>query len=87
MKGSGLAIWEVIMIAQDFGMDAERVAQAYPYPVEKIKAAMNYYEAYREEVDQAIADNDIGYEAMKRLLPAIRLFEVPNEVLTGEAKP
>ena len=87
MKGSGLAIWEVIMIAQDFGMDAERVAQAYPYPVENIKAAINFYEAYREEIDQAIKDNDIGYEAMKRLLPNVRLFEVPKEVITGEAKP
>ena len=86
MKGSGLAIWEVIMIAQNFGMDAERVAQSYPYPVENIKAAIHFYEAYREEIDQAIEDNNIGYEGLKRLLPNIRLFEVPKEVTEGEAK-
>src|SRR5262245_58377301 len=41
MKGSGLAIWEVIMIAKQYGMDMERMAQDYPYPVESLKAAIN----------------------------------------------
>ena len=85
MKGSGLAIWEVIMIARQYGMDAERIAQDYPYPVESIKATCNFYEAYREEIDQAIEDNSIGYEAMKRLLPNIRMFEVSKEAANGEA--
>lgn len=87
MKGSGLAIWEVIMIASRYAMDAERTAHDYPYPIENIQAAINFYEAYREEIDQAIEDNHIGYEAMKRRLPNIRLFEVPEEVITGNAKP
>lgn len=86
MKGSGLAIWEVIMIAKKYNLDAERMAQDYPYPAEKIKAALNYYEAYRDEIDQAIEDNHIGYEAMKRLLPHVQLFDVPKEVLNGENK-
>lgn len=67
------------MIAQQYGMDAERMAQDYPYPVESITAALSFYYAYREDIDQAIADNHIGYEAMKRLLPGIRLFEVSTE--------
>jgi len=87
MKGSGLAIWEVIMIARPREMNAERIAQDYPYPVENIQAAINFYEAYRDEIDQAIEDNHIGYEAMKRLLPNVRLFEVPEEVHHGEANP
>ena len=87
MKGSGLAIWEVIMIAQQFGMDAERIAQDYKYPVEQIEAVFHFYEAYREEIDQAIEDNQIGYEAMQRLLPTIRLFEVPKEVIEAETSP
>ena len=84
MKGSGLAIWEVVMIAKPRAMNAERIAQDYPYPLENIKAALNYYEVYQDEIDQAIEDNQIGYEAMKRLLPNVRLFEVPKESLTGE---
>lgn len=87
MKGSGLAIWELIMIARPRDMSAERIARDYPYPIENLKAALNYYEAYREEIDQAIEDNEIGYETMKRLLPNVRLFEVPKETVSGEAIP
>jgi uncharacterized protein (DUF433 family) len=86
MKGSGLAIWEVIMIAKRYDMDAEKIAEHYPYPVPNIKAALNFYEAYHDEIEQAIEDNHIGYEAMKRLLPNIRLFEVPEETIRGEAQ-
>ena len=87
MKGSGLAIWEVITIARPREMNAEQIAQDYPYPVENIRAALNFYEAYRDEIDQAIEDNGIGYEAMKRLLPNVRLFEVPQETANGESNP
>jgi len=87
MKGSGLAIWEVILIARQYDMDAERMARDYPYPVENIKAAIYFYDAYREEIDQAIEDNHLGYEAMKRLLPNLRLFEVPKEEMREEANP
>jgi uncharacterized protein (DUF433 family) len=86
MKGSGLAIWEVIMIAKRYDMDAEKIAEHYPYPVPNIKAALNFYDAYHDEIEQAIEDNHIGFEAMKRLLPNIRLFEVPEETIRGEAQ-
>ena len=43
--------------------------------------------AYRDAIDRSIEDNPIGREAMKRLLPNVRLFEVPNEVGSGEAQP
>jgi uncharacterized protein (DUF433 family) len=86
MKGSGLAIWEVIMIAKRHDMDAEKIAEHYPYPVPNIKAALNFYDAYHDEIEQAIEDNHIGFEAMKRLLPTLRLFEVPEETIRGEAK-
>src|SRR5437588_8872831 len=42
MQG-GPPIWEVIMIARHFDMDAMKVAQHYPWPVSKIKATLNYY--------------------------------------------
>jgi uncharacterized protein (DUF433 family) len=77
MKGSGLAVWEVVMLARPRGMSAERIAQDYPYPVEHIQAALAYYEANRDEIDQAIEENQIGFDAMKRLLPNVRQFIVP----------
>lgn len=87
MKNSGLAVWEVAMIAKRYDFDVMRMAQDYPYPVENLAAALNFYEAYREEIDQAIEDNNIGYEAMKRLLPGVELFSVPQEALREEPQP
>lgn len=78
MKGSGLAVWEVVMLARHYEFDAERMAKDYPYPVESIQAALNYYESFREEIDQAMEDNRIGYEEMKKLLPGLRLVETPE---------
>ena len=87
MKGSGLAIWEVIMIARHYGMDAERIVLDYPYPIENIRAAINFYDAFSGDIDQSIEDNHKGFEAMKRLLPNIRLFEIPKEVVDAEVSP
>jgi len=77
LKGSGLSIWEVIMIARDYNFDAERMAQEYHQPVEAISAALQFYKAYRTEIDQAIEDNNIGYDTMKRQLPNLKLLSVP----------
>ena len=80
MKSSGLSVWEVIIIARRYGLNAERMAQDYPHPVENIKASLNFYEAYQDEIDQAIEDNSLGYEGIKQL-SNVHLFEVPTEAL------
>jgi hypothetical protein len=84
LKGTGLAVWEMIMIARDYQFDAERIAQDYHYPVELVQAAFHFHEAHREEIDQAVEDNNIGYEAMKRQLPGLKLLTVPKEEAAGE---
>jgi hypothetical protein len=85
LKGSTLAVWEVIMVARDHGMDVAHVTRYFQRPVEWVRAALNYYEAYPEEIDQAIEDNrTLGYEKLKRLLPQMELIEVPPDALTGE---
>ena len=84
MKGAGLAIWKVVMIARQHEMNAESMAQDYPYPVQNLRSALSFYEAYSEEINQAIEDNDVGFEALKRLLPNLQLFEVAKEI-TGKA--
>ena len=87
MKGSGLAVWEVVMIARQHEMNAESMARDYPYPVRNLISALSFYEAYPEEIDQAIEDNDVGYEALKRLLPNLQLFEIPKEKSGEASKP
>jgi uncharacterized protein (DUF433 family) len=80
MKNSGLAVWEVVMVAKHYGLDAARMAQDYPYSVEAIQAVLNFYTAHQEEIDQAIEDNEMDFETMRRLLPSLRLHEVPKEL-------
>ena len=43
--------------------------------------------ACRDAIDRSIEDTHIGYEAMKRLLANVRLFEVANEVGSSEMHP
>ncbi len=84
LKGSGLAIWEIVMIARHYDLSAERIAQDYPYPTEAIQAALNFYEAYAGEMDQAIQDNDRGFDALKRLLPGLRRSGAAHTETAGD---
>lgn len=84
IKQTGMAVWEFILIANRFDRDAERTSAHLQYPVETVKAALNYYDAYREEIDQALLDNEIGEERLKRLFPNLRVFPVPAQ---GEEPP
>jgi hypothetical protein len=83
MQNSNLAVWEVIMIAQDHAMDAERVAAYFRRPLAWVRAAFHYYEAFPEEIDPLIADNrSMTYDKLKRLLPNLETREiVPAEEL------
>ena len=57
MKGSSLAVWEVIMVALDYNMDEQKVAKHFQRPMEWVRAAFHYNEAYPEEICLAISDN------------------------------
>jgi len=82
MQSSSLAVWEVINIAQQYQMDAKKVAAHFERPIEWVKAAFNYAEAYPEEINFAIEDHQaITFTDLKRLLPNIEVFSVSNEGL------
>lgn len=67
-------MWQVIAVAQDYDMNPEETAAHFGWPVWKVQAAFNYYEAFPEEIDRAIAENrSMDYEKMKRLFPHMRL--------------
>lgn len=78
VKRSGMTVWEILMVARRFDLDAEQTAAHLEQPIERIRAALHYDAAYRPEIDQAIADNEYGEERLKRLLPNLRVFEVPG---------
>ena len=72
MKASNLAVWEVIMIAQDHAMDAERVAVYFSRPRAWVNAALHYYEIFRDEIDPILEDSrTMTFDKLKRLLPGL----------------
>jgi uncharacterized protein (DUF433 family) len=74
--GTSLAVWEVAFLARFFGGDADRLATHLGWPPVKVKAALAYAEAYPEEVEAAIADNERGPEPLRRALPALETVTV-----------
>ena len=82
MKNSNQAVWQVIMLADEYKGDVEKTSTHLQKPIEWVKAAFNYAEAYPEEITLAIEDDlAINYTTIKRILPQTELLLVPQDVL------
>jgi hypothetical protein len=85
LKGA-LPVWQLILVARDYGMDADKTAAHFRFPLHRVKAGFHYYEAYPQEIDQAIADNDaMAFDKLKRLLPQLEAIAIPQSVLDGQS--
>jgi uncharacterized protein (DUF433 family) len=70
IQGSTLAVWEVVLLLRSYGGDATAAARHLNWPRMKVQAAIHYAEAFAEEIDEEIADNEaIDFPALKRMLP------------------
>ena len=70
IQGSTLAVWEVIFLLRTYNGDVAAVAKHLKWLEAKVRAAVNYAEAFREEIDEATAENDSAdFETLKRMLP------------------
>jgi len=77
LKNSSLALWEVIQIAQSYELDEEKTAVHFHRPLEWVRSALLYAEAYQSEVQTAIADaQTINETTLKRLLPQLETITV-----------
>ena len=82
MKSSNLAVWQVMMLAEQYDRNVEKIATHLQKPIEWVKAAFNYAEAYPEEISLAIEDDlAINYTTIKRILPQTELLSIPQDVL------
>ena len=76
MQGSSLAVWEVMLLAQSYKGDVAAVARHLKWPEAKVQAAVNYTEAFPEEIGSALAENAAtDFEALKRMLPQAAEFD------------
>ena len=72
-----MQVWQLIELARAYNMDAEKVADHLNWPVWLVQAGINYYEAFPDEIDLAIRENQsMGPEKLKRLLPNLEIIEV-----------
>lgn len=62
MIGSGLDVWEVIATVRDNELSVSETAAYLEIPVGLVEAAVAYYGAYRDEIDEEIEFNEGEYE-------------------------
>jgi len=77
LKNSSLALWEVIQIAQSYALDEQKTAAHFHRPLEWIRSALLYAEAYQSEVQKAIIQaQTLNETTLKRLLPQLETITV-----------
>ncbi len=70
LQGSTLAVWEVMLLVDSYKKDVSAVAGHLKWPEGKVRAAVNYAQAFPEEINEAMAENEAtDFEALKRMLP------------------
>lgn len=70
IQGSTLAVWEVVLLQRSYQRNASAVARHLGWPDAKVKAALNYADAFPDEINQALSENDSAdFERLKRQLP------------------
>ena len=79
IQGSTLAVWEVMLLVNSYKKDVSAVAKHLKWPKAKVMAAVNYAQAFPEEIKEAMAENETtDFRALKRMLPQAAEF-VPRK--------
>jgi hypothetical protein len=70
IQGSSLAVWEVMLLCRGYHDDLLAVAKHLRWPLARVQAAANYAEAFADEINEALAENEAGnFTTIKRMLP------------------
>jgi uncharacterized protein (DUF433 family) len=69
--GSGLDIWEIVQMAEDFGSVEQLVADTQ-LTERQVALALAYRDSYPDEIAEAIAENRRSPEECQELYPFVR---------------
>jgi len=70
IQASSLAVWEIILLIRAYKGNVSAVAEHLKWPHAKVQSAVHYAEAFPEEINEAVAENDArDFDALKRMLP------------------
>lgn len=78
-----LEVWQVMMIARHYegASKAIKTAEHLQLRPEQVQDAFHYAEAYPDEIEEALAENDEGFDRLKRILPQIERISLTDEDL------
>jgi uncharacterized protein (DUF433 family) len=74
MIGSGLDVWELLQMLEDYGSPEKLVADTH-LSLAQVRLAIAYRNAYPEEIDEAVADNRRPLDELKALFPFIEAVD------------
>ena len=75
IQGSSLAVWEIMLLIRSHRNNLRAVARHLRWPQAKVKAAINYAEAFSSEINEALAENDAtDLTTLERMLPQATEF-------------
>jgi hypothetical protein len=70
LQGSSLAVWEVMLLVRAYKGDLAAVARHLQWPEVRVMAASHYAEAFKAEIDEALAEKDsFDFVSLRRMLP------------------
>jgi uncharacterized protein (DUF433 family) len=72
VAGSGLDVWEIIEMLEDFG-SPEALVTAMPLTLAQVRLAMAYRDAYPDEIAEAISQNGRPLEDVVAQYPFIQV--------------
>ena len=72
--GSGLDVWEIAQMVQEFGSTNKLVTETQLTPAQ-VRLALAYRDAYPAEVNEAIAENRQPLDELRTLFPFIEVVE------------
>ncbi len=73
VKGTSLAVWEVVLVGRQFGMDPHRTAAYLKWSEPKVGSAFAYARAYPNEIAPLVEEAEgTGPEDLRRKVPWLR---------------
>jgi len=81
LQGTRLQVWWLARLARQSNGDPVAVAEHLGLPLVQVKTALNYAQAFPEEIETSIRDyEETTLEDLKRQLPNLEVFEAAGEV-------
>lgn len=79
VQGSTLTVWEVMLVLRSYKGNVAAAARHLRWPEAKVQAALNYAEAFPQEIEEALLENrETDFKALRRSLPQATEFVYPK---------